>query len=303
MTGASSGVGHELCEQLLRKGYNVVAVARHKPEFHHANALCLSVDVTDANAVQHAVETALRHFGKIDVLSNNAGTSSYMSIEEESEEEMRSVMEINFWGSYHTMRALIPHFRQNQNGTIINNSSECGLIGRAFGAAYCSSKFAIEGLTSSARHELSRFCRVMSVNLSFFPGTRIGEGKKRKTQFQAYRGLSWLPVQVPPSTSTNHVRLAVAWIIAECEKKKIRRHLMLGADIEHKVHYVIRELTKDWHYSRLRARACGLPLAGTGGSKAGIYLRYAVYKVLSQLSWGVRKQHYTELKRYFKRLI
>lgn len=157
VTGASSGVGYEACSQLLAKGYNVVAVSRRLAHFEHPNVFCISADVSNMEAVDSAVRKGIERFGRVDVLFNNAGISSYGTIEEESLSEMHAVMDTNFWGTFNTMRLLIPHFRENNNGTIINNSSECGICARSFGAAYVSSKFAVDGLTSSARLECQNF--------------------------------------------------------------------------------------------------------------------------------------------------
>ena len=140
VTGASSGVGHELCKQLLKKGYNVIAVARRVPDFEHENALCLSVDVTKPETIKEAVKKGIDKFGKIDVLSNNAGISANITCEEETLEHMKEVMDINFFGTFNTINTLLPHFRENKNGTIICNTSQSGLTPRLYGAAYCSSK-------------------------------------------------------------------------------------------------------------------------------------------------------------------
>ena len=166
VTGASSGVGHEICKQLLENGYNVVATARRIPDFKHENALCLSCDVTNSQSIKTAMDEGIKRFGSIEVLSNNAGISSYLTVEQETKENMRNVMETNFWGSYNTIYEFLPYFRQHHNGTIINNTSEAGIIPRAFGGAYCSSKHALEGLSSVLWHEAQTFCRVMTFELS-----------------------------------------------------------------------------------------------------------------------------------------
>ena len=164
VTGASSGIGRELCSQLLLRGYNVVAVSRRVPTFENENALNLSVDVTDINSVKTAIDKAIKHFGSVDVLANIAGISSYKTFEEEATEKMRSVMETNYWGTYNTCYSLIKYFRECNNGTIVNCSSVFGLCPRAFGSAYTPSKYAVEGLTSCLWFETQNFnCRVMSV--------------------------------------------------------------------------------------------------------------------------------------------
>lgn len=260
VTGASSGVGHELCKQLLDRDYNVVAVSRRIPDFKHKNAFCLSCDVTDPESVNEAINKGIEHFGRIDVVSNNAGISSYLTAEEETLEEMKRVMDVNFWGTYNVIKTLLPHFRQNNNGTIINNSSECGIIPRAFGAAYCSSKHAVEGLSSALWHETKRFCRVMTVELSFFEGTEIGKGKtKGASKYDEYKKLPWLPVKIRNKYKNNLCK-AVKIIIDTAEAENMQRRLMLGRDIPRKILFELCSMGNDLFLSLPKAVSCGKKL-------------------------------------------
>lgn len=257
VTGASSGVGREMCKQLSENSYNVIAVSRRVPQIKHENVLCLSADVTDTKTIKDAIQKGIEHFGSIDVLANNAGISSYLSVEEEPEEEMRKVMETNFWGTYNTCHELLPFFRKQGYGTIINMSSECGLVPRCFGAAYCSSKYAVEGLSSVLWWETQKFCRVMAVELSYFENTEIGKDKPHGTNFEEYKDI--------PATHTkfcrwhyyNDLSVAVQYILKEVQKKKMQRRLMLGRDIICKVKTEIKFLKDDLNNSLFKAYNCG----------------------------------------------
>lgn len=274
VTGASSGVGKELCRQLLEKGYNVIAVSRRMPDFQHENVLCLSVDVTDIFSIENAVKAGIEKFGKIDVLANNAGISSYLTVEEESTEEVRRIMETNFWGTYNTVKVMLPHFRENMNGTIVNNSSECGIIPRAFGIGYCASKHAVEALSGTLRLETKRFCRVMTVNLSFFQGTEIGKGKPRAaTQYDVYKKLPWLPLTVKEKC-VNDVKIAVKHIIEAVEEEKLQERLMLGKDIIPKIEYQINSLKRDLESSRSRAESCSTVISANSEKTDYVIVNY-----------------------------
>lgn len=257
VTGASSGVGHEICRQLLEQGYNVIAVARRVPDFmHYPNALCLSVDVTKPEEISRAIQLGIEQFGKIDVLSNNAGITAGIVFEDETSEHMREVMEVNYWGTFNTIKELLPHFRKNKNGTIINNSSMSGLVSRYGGSAYNSSKYAVEGLTGSIRIETQKFCRVMCFELGWFAGTGIRQASKGiRTSINEYKGVKDF-YSFPKYRLKNNLKIAIKNIIDEAENEKMHHRLMLGADCLHRVKAEMKIRLDDWNYSRSKIPQC-----------------------------------------------
>lgn len=255
VTGASSGVGNKICLELLRRGYNVIAVARRIPDIHHENALCLSVDVTKPETIQEAIIKGIEKFGKIDVLSNNAGVSGTVSCEEETLSHMKFVMETNFMGIFNTMNALIPYFRKNKNGTIINNTSMHGLSIRYGGSAYCSSKHAIEGLSGVCWHECKAFCRVMTFQLGFFGGTAISQNDGEKTHIAEYKKVPSFYKKIW-NNFINDLDIAIPIIIDQVEQEKLPRRLTLGKDAYIKVKSEIEYLKKDLKASKRRALKC-----------------------------------------------
>lgn len=174
--GASSGFGLCLSKLLLSLGYKVVACARHEAPIDDKNCLKLTCDITKPNQIQKAIEIADKTFGSIDVCINNVGISNFFTIEESKEEDVRETFEINYWGTYYFLKAFIPYFRKNnKKGTIITHSSQCGLSPRFYGVAYCSTKYAVEGLMSVAWLETKGFLRVMTVECGGFPETKLHE--------------------------------------------------------------------------------------------------------------------------------
>lgn len=257
VTGASSGLGFELCRKLLERGYRVIAAARHIPQFDHENALCVAVDVRDTESISTAMRQGIARFGSIEVLCNNAGISSYNLFEEESPETMRNVMETNFWGAVNTMRFFVPYFREQGVGTIVNISSECGLSLRAHGAAYCSSKYALEGLSSVVWQECGNFCRVITVELAYFEGTNIGKDAATLCHnIPEYRDIPWFPYRVRCQRH-NDLSVACPFIVDEVEKLTPQRRLMLGTGIVEKIEQECGYILRDLKASRHRANQCG----------------------------------------------
>ena len=256
VTGASSGVGKELCSQLADRGYNIIAVARRMPEFKGENILSLSVDVTKPDMIDQAVKLGIEKFGTIDVLVNNAGISQYSTCEELTSDELHNVMNVNFYGAFYTIKALLPHFRKNMNGTIINNTSQSGISIRSYGSAYCASKHALEGLTGAVWYDTQKFCRVMAVELGYFPGTEIAKNLPATlTKLKEYEGI--LPFYKEYRKDfTNNLSKAVRCIIDTVEQKKLPRRLMLGKDSIIQIGAEIDWIKSDIDYSKKLSTKC-----------------------------------------------
>lgn len=250
ITGASSGVGKLMAQLVADRGYNVIAVARRVPQIQGDNVLCLSCDVTDEKQVEQAVQAGIQRFGRIDVLANNAGKSMWQIFEDTTTEQMHDIMNLNYFGTWHTCKALVPHFRKNGHGTIINNSSQSGINAQSFSSGYCSSKHAIEGLTGNLWLELANFCRVMVFEMSYFSGTGIRENiiASNESELPEYQGLRIRPNQI--ISENNDVAIAVKHIIDTAEQEKLPRRMMLGRDCIHGARCVAKDLIRDARKSR-----------------------------------------------------
>jgi len=161
ITGASTGFGRALAEEILKAGGRVVATARRPeqlewlPEKYPATALALALDVTHDDSVKDAVDGALKRFGRIDVLVNNAGYGLAGAIEEATEAEFMPVFETNVFGLIRVTRAVLPFLRKQRSGHILNLSSIGGLTGAPGWGYYNASKFAVEGFSEALAAEMA----------------------------------------------------------------------------------------------------------------------------------------------------
>ncbi len=161
ITGCSTGFGRELAKELLENDYKVVVTARNPEkiqdlvEINSQNTFGLALDVNNEAQVKHAIETAEKHFGKIDVLVNNAGFGYFGAIEESDETEVRAMFETNFWGLAAMTRAVLPKMRERKSGTIVNVSSIGGFVGNPGVGYYNATKFAVNGFSEALQKEVA----------------------------------------------------------------------------------------------------------------------------------------------------
>jgi NAD(P)-dependent dehydrogenase (short-subunit alcohol dehydrogenase family) len=157
ITGASKGLGRAFTEAALAAGDRVVAVARTIEPRADDRLLALRVDVTDRAAVHAAVDEAIRHFGRLDIVVNNAGTLTMGMVEEYTEELARAQFETNFFGVLWVSQAVLPRLRAQGSGHIVQISSIGALGGFPMSGLYSASKFALEGLSESLAAEAAGF--------------------------------------------------------------------------------------------------------------------------------------------------
>src|SRR5712691_1564939 len=176
ITGAGSGIGAGTASAALKAGDRVVATGRHIEKVRNTlrdvaseNLALVPLDVSSEPQAKAAIDEAVKRFGRIDVLVNNAGYSLLGNFEELGTQDIERQFETSFWGVMYVMRAALPVMRKQRSGYIINISSVAGVVGLKHCAAYGASKFAVEGLSLSVAEEVGQFgIRVTVVEPGFF---------------------------------------------------------------------------------------------------------------------------------------
>jgi NAD(P)-dependent dehydrogenase (short-subunit alcohol dehydrogenase family) len=164
VTGAASGIGRSLALRLARAGCQLaladidagglgetVAAARQAG----SRATAHRVDVSALDQMTAFRDTVLGEHGGVDLLINNAGVALLGTVEEVSLDDIRWLVDINFWGVVHGAKLFLPALKQRPEAHIVNISSVFGLIAPPGNAAYCASKFAVRGFSESLAHELA----------------------------------------------------------------------------------------------------------------------------------------------------
>jgi len=163
ITGASRGFGRIWAEAALSRGDRVAATARKLADvadlterFSDA-ALTLALDVTDPEQVGQVVAQAHAHFGRLDVILNNAGYSLVGTVEEASEADVRALLDTNYFGMLRVIQAALPLLRKQGSGHILGVSSALGIVTMPLIGFYCTSKWAVEALHESLAQEVKPF--------------------------------------------------------------------------------------------------------------------------------------------------
>ena len=208
ITGASSGIGAALCRELAAKGANIVLSARRAPELEAVRAscerpdnhLCLPLDVTDAPAIQSAMESVLERFGALHSVVLNAGVGQRGAVAETSMEVERSIMEVNFFSVVSHTRIVLPHFLERNEGQLVVISSVMGWISTPRRATYAASKHALQGYFEGLRAELFETNLSISmvcpgyIQTSISAASVTGDGKPFGKMDEQHRNAMTAPV-------------------------------------------------------------------------------------------------------------
>lgn len=159
ITGSSAGIGKAAAQYFAAKGWNVIATMR-SPEKETAlttlpNVFVTRLDVQEKADMQQVIDEGIKRFGKIDVLLNNAGYGLFGPFELATDAQIKQQFDVNVFGLMNLTKAILPHFRANKAGTVINVSSMGGRITFPIVSLYHATKFAVEGFSESLAYELS----------------------------------------------------------------------------------------------------------------------------------------------------
>ena len=186
ITGTSSGYGKAMAKEFARQGWNVVATMR-TPEKETEltkleNVLVTRLDVLDSTSIRGAIQEGIEKFGEIDVLINNAAQGLVGVFEAMTSAQMQHEFAVNVFGYMDVIREILPHFRKEGKGMVINVGSQGGLITFPLMCPYHATKFAIEGFTESLSYELSSINVIVKLiepggaSTSFFQNAQTPNG-------------------------------------------------------------------------------------------------------------------------------
>lgn len=220
ITGGSRGLGLVLARQLAAEGAKIVICARSADQLSRAeqelseagaDVFAATCDVTQPSDVNRLVAEVTEHFGRIDVLVNNAGVIQIGALENLSLREFREAMDTNYYGPLHLILAVLPHMRQRREGRIVNISSVGGKVSLPHLLPYSASKFALGGFSKGLRSELMREGITVT---TVFPGlVRTGSPRNVIVKGQHRKEYAWFKIADSLPLITASAKDAAAQII------------------------------------------------------------------------------------------
>lgn len=263
ITGASSGLGREAAVQFAAHGARVVLAARRRDALEETAALCrmadgdgdaavVVTDVTREDDVRGLAESAIARAGRIDVWVNNAGVTVFAPLEEAPFEEHRRVMETNVYGAMFAARAVMPIFRRQKRGVMINVGSILSKVGQPFVPSYVISKFALRGVTEALRAEVADEPDIHVCSLlPYAMDTPHFESGANRVGRDAH---PMPPIQSPEKVARVLVRMAAAPVrerhVPGIAVLGLAWHWLMPRTVER----LILDILRQWHFGRVPER-------------------------------------------------
>ena len=155
VTGCSSGIGRATARAFNEEGWTVYATARDEADLTGLDTETATLDVTSDEDVERVVDRVIEETGRVDCLVNNAGYGQYGPLEDVTTDQLTDQLDVNLVGPHRLVRAVLPHMRAAEEGTIVNVSSVAGRVAPPGAGAYAASKFALEGYSDTLRNEVA----------------------------------------------------------------------------------------------------------------------------------------------------
>ena len=224
ITGASSGIGKALAYEFASRGSSLVLAARRiyrlkqiKGDLAQSEILVVQADVSQEQDCQHLIDQAISHYGRIDVLINNAGISMRALFVDVDVNVIRKLMDVNFWGTVYCTKSALPHLLKSK-GTVVGVISIAGYVGLPARTGYSASKYAIRGFLDALRVENLKTGLHVLVAAPGFTASEVREAAL--IQDGSSQG------QTPRDESKMMTAEKCAWHIANAVKKR-KRELIL----------------------------------------------------------------------------
>lgn len=241
ITGTSSGIGKATAKKFLKAGWNVIATMRSpekEKELKNSDTMLVTkLEVTDRHSIQNAIEAGIEKFGKIDALMNNAGFGTFGAFETATQDQVEHLFNVNVYGYMNVTRAILPHFRENGEGTLLNVSSQGGRITFPTCSLYHATKFAIEGFTESLSYELIsenievKIIEPGATDTSFVGSANMGENDSI-TNYQRFDRISLETYSKLNEKFQSNTDDIAEVILEAAEDKSGRLRYIIGEDTE-----------------------------------------------------------------------
>jgi NAD(P)-dependent dehydrogenase (short-subunit alcohol dehydrogenase family) len=252
ITGGSRGLGLVLAREFAAQGARVALCARDRGELERAradlaargaDAYAFPCDVTERAQVKEMVDVVTRHFGRIDVLVNNAGTIQVGPLEVMTLEDYEQAMAIHFWGPLYTTLAVLPQMRERGEGRIVNISSIGGKIAIPHLVPYSASKFALAGLSEGLRAELEKDGVVVT---TVCPGLmRTGSPRNANFKGQHRAEYAWFSISDALPVTSIQAERAARQIVAATRRGQAELIISTQAVLAVKFRHFFPEATAD----------------------------------------------------------
>ncbi|MEU4363251.1 SDR family NAD(P)-dependent oxidoreductase [Promicromonospora sp. NPDC023987] len=278
VTGTSRGLGLELVRQLLERGDDVAATTRSTERLVAAlggtdtsRLLPLAVDLADQAQVTQAIATTEQRFGNLDVVVNNAGYGYLAAVEEVSDADARAMFDVQVFGVWNVLRAVLPGFRERRSGHVVNVSSVVGLVPFPGWGLYAAGKFALEALTESLAAEVGDHgVRVHLIEpgylrTDFLRPVSLGMPRSTSDAYPAVREMVEQHLAMPGTQLGDPAKVAAA-IITVATAGEAPLHQLLGSDSLSLAAGRLEALADDFDASRDLAMTTDVIGAASAGS-------------------------------------